>query len=84
MPEAPAARGPPSVKRAFLLAAVLAAPLYLRQRQVEREQREWRGEVERILREVAEGTRDWTRDSNRHFERFVKEVNRELSRAARR
>lgn len=72
------------MKRALLLAAVLAAPLYLRQRQVERYQRIWRDEVERILRQVAEGTRDFTKDSNRNLERFVKEVNRELSKAARR
>lgn len=53
------------MKRHLLLAAVLAAPLYLRQR-----------EVERLLRVLAEHQRDWTRDTNRELKRFYERAGR--------
>jgi hypothetical protein len=64
------------LKRHLLLAAVLAASLYLRQRQVERRQRSAEGEL-----------RTFARDANRHINdslnRIVKELNEQLSRAGR-
>ena len=75
------------MKRTLLLAAVLTAPLYLRQRQVEREQREHRSvieaEVDRLAREctaTVEGMADIVGD---RLEGWRKEISRELSRAGR-
>lgn len=76
------------MKRSLLLVAVLAAPLYLRQRQVEREQREWRWRLDAELRrfgsEVEEQLGDCARVQREWADDVVKQLNRELGKAARR
>jgi len=75
------------MKRHLLLAAVLAAPLYLRQREVERRQRLRNRALEAELRRTlgawsAEEIRAWER-VNKQGNRIVKEVNEVLQRFAR-
>ncbi len=72
------------VGRQLLIAAVLVAPLYVRQRDVERRQRLWRqaflSELNRYLDADQKAMQRFT-DS---VQRYVKEVNRELEKTARR
>lgn len=82
------------MKRNLLLAALLAAPLYLRQRQVERRQRLWRTSLEAGLRrefgalvqDLVQARKEEGRQLDsfaKSVRRFTEEVNRELSRAGR-
>jgi hypothetical protein len=69
------------VKRAFLLAAVFTAPLYLRQRQVEREQAKWRRV---LLEELGRSTRrqhDELEKVVHLWNRWGEELVKQLSRA---
>jgi hypothetical protein len=61
------------MKRQLLAAAVLAAPLYLRQREVEKRQRLWRRGIELQLEDVL--TR-WRKADHEWSEKLVEEVNR--------
>lgn len=75
------------MKRHLLLALVLAGPLYLRQREVERRQRQHRqaveAEVDRLARECFETCEGIGNEVGQHLNRIVKEVNQAFERAGR-
>lgn len=75
------------MKRHLLLAALIATPLYLRQREVEKRQREWRKARDAELRRYAAGLNEeltkYVESASGSYERFAKEVNRAFQRAGR-
>jgi hypothetical protein len=74
------------VRRQLLIAAALAAPLYLRQREVEKRQRLWRraltADMRRFSDDVNEGFRECAKAQGDWADDVVQQLNRVLRKAA--